>query len=60
MREVDGILDFLEEHGLFRPPVEEDQDPRVGSTTPEDQIVEIDWEALVTPDFMGSSDFSRA
>lgn len=47
MREIDGILDFLEDYGLFRPSNEADLDPRVRSITPDEQIVEVDWEALV-------------
>lgn len=53
MREVDGILDFLEEYDLLRPPGEQGQggNPRIGVIGPDEQVLEIDWEALVTPDF---------
>lgn len=53
MREVDGILDFLEEYDLLRPPEEDGQgDPRIGVIGPDEQVLEVDWEALITPDFV--------
>lgn len=52
MREADGILDFLEEYDLLRPPEDDGAgDPRTGRIGQDDVVVEVDWEALVTPDF---------
>lgn len=49
MREIDGILDFLEESGLLGPLQDTDRDPRVGTISATEQIVEVDWEAFITP-----------
>lgn len=52
MREVDGILDFLEKYDLLRPPDDQgESEPRTGRIGPEEQVVEVDWEALIAPDF---------
>lgn len=49
MRDVGGILDFLEDYDLHRPPERSgESNPRVGHVGPDEVIVEIDWEALTS------------
>jgi hypothetical protein len=60
MRDVDGILDFLEEYGLFQPPEERVRDPRIGIVGADEQVVEVDWEALTTPDFSLDDEFGQS
>lgn len=55
MREVDGIIDFLDENGLLRVPPEED--PRTGELADEDEILEVDYLALLTPDLQRGPQF---
>ncbi|QYG93438.1 hypothetical protein HC251_14070 [Iamia sp. SCSIO 61187] len=52
MREVDGILDFLEEYDLLRPPESVDDDVRIGRVGPDEQIAEVDWAYLTSGDFV--------
>jgi predicted RNA binding protein YcfA (HicA-like mRNA interferase family) len=50
MRDVDGILDFLDEYDLVRSPERTGRDPRQGVLHDEQEVVvEVDWEYLVGP-----------
>lgn len=51
MRDVDGILDFLEEYELLRPPPgDAGDDPRTGRVREDEQILQVDWEYLISPE----------
>ena len=58
MKDIDGILDFLEEYHLLRPPGFEQSDDRVGRVSDEDEALEVDWETVVTGDFDPGLDVS--
>lgn len=50
MKDIDGILDFLEEYDLVRPPAGGGgPDPREGTLDDDQAIVEVDWDQLVAP-----------
>jgi hypothetical protein len=46
VRQIDSILDFLEDYGLSRPPADSSRDPRVGQIGPNEEIIRIDWRRL--------------
>lgn len=50
MKDVEGILAFLEEYDLVRSPSQTGRDPRQGELDEEQEVVvEVDWEYLVAP-----------
>lgn len=50
MRDVEGILAFLDDYDLVRPPSRTGRDPREGSLDEDrDLVLEVDWEYLVAP-----------
>ena len=61
MRDVGGVVDFLEEYGLLRPPPSDGVgEPRVGEISADEEIVEVDWDAVKAPEsnLLQQSDFT--